>query len=159
MPAKTDIFVSSDVLSFSSLSIACAEYETLMQRLHGNQFSITNPDLLRVLTTETEVVVFVYEGTYMVATAQASLCQSPPIHHVLINNVVTRDGYDGRGFGRMAMESLERVAKKRWSNHAGLELLLTNSPRKANAGFYQSLGWKARSEENDNPTVVWVKHL
>ncbi len=42
---------------------------------------------------------------------------------------------------------------------SSLRLTLTNAPGKGNAGFYEKLGFQARTKANQSETVVWVKDL
>lgn len=154
---EVDVRISMEALLYATVAQTRSDYCVIMRRLHGVNFTLDRVGFLKLLQLETELVVFVYEGTYMVATAQASFCQTPPRPHILINNVVVRDGYDGKGYGKLAMQRLEAVAKRRWAKDTEVQFVLTNSPKKNNGGFYRSLGYEARSEGSANPTVVWIK--
>ncbi len=96
----------------------------------------------------------------VISTAQGSYAELFPTDHVYVNNVVTLDNYRGKGYGKLAMEALESAARDKWGRQKQkIKMFLTNSPKKENGGFYESLGYSARSVENDNTTVIWLKDI
>ena len=157
---RTTTLVGQEILGSDHAHSFRSYYVEVMQRLHGEDFNISGAEMARILTSSTELVVAVFFNGYLVSTAQATLCQSPPQYHVYINNVVTRASFGGKGYGRLAVEALEKHVSARWGNWGRpLQIWLSNSPRKGNADFYKALGYRARTEENNDPTVVWVKDL
>jgi hypothetical protein len=150
--------LSNSVVSFEQL---LADYGQLLQRLHGTSCTVSEHELRGILKDPHELLAFVVAANQVVATAQATLLKTPPSWQVIVNNVVTAQAFAGRGFGRRVLCTLEQAVAIRWgeSGSRRLKLMLSNSPKKANGGFYQALGWTARSPESDNPTVVWVKQL
>lgn len=59
--------------------------------------------------------------------------------YCLAENVVTLKAYQGRGFGRMVMDTLRDAA---WEANAYKIMLLTGQDR-GSKGFYETLGYKA----------------
>jgi hypothetical protein len=54
------------------------------------------------------------------------------------------------------MEALEREGKKRWSNLE--KFSLSSSPQRGTQGFYVRLGYKMRTKENGDETILYVKN-
>jgi GNAT superfamily N-acetyltransferase len=74
--------------------------------------------------------------------------------------VVTLPDYEGRGHGKQLMlYATSRLAAWYSWKFPRLRLTLTNAPSKGNAGFYEKLGFEARTKANQSETVVWVKDL
>lgn len=56
------------------------------------------------------------------------------------------------------MNFLEQWISEYWMFDVQIiKLVLTNSPKKENGGFYISCGFEARGPESEKPTVVWQK--
>ena len=106
------------------------------------------------------VIIFVVAGGRIVSTAQGSYAEVFPTDHVYVNNVVTLEDCAGKGLGRIAMEALEKAVREKWGRQKQeMRMFLTNNPNKGNGGFYESLGYVARSAEKGNATVVWLKDI
>lgn len=136
------------------------DYQQLVDRLHGDTAQcLRQEDFLQLLRDRNELLVFVVRAGQLVSTAHASLAKTPPSWHVYINNVVTHDDHEGQGYGRQVLDGVCRAATVRWGENGQrpLRFTLTNSPEKGNAGFYEALGFTARTKENRNETVVWTK--
>jgi ribosomal protein S18 acetylase RimI-like enzyme len=154
------VFISAEILKCLSAKRVHEDYQALMNRLHGNVQVFKLPFLHTIKRSPTTVVVFVVVGEKIVSTAQGSYAELFPVDHVYVNNVVTAEGCDGQGYGKLAMEALEVAARNKWGRQKQpLKMFLTNSPEKANGGFYVSLGYTARSTENNNQTLVWLKEI
>lgn len=139
-------------------------YLACLERLHGpdvreRALEISFPSRFRYLfRCSDEVIGFVLDGEGRVcSTAQASRARTFPVEHVYVNNVVTLEQFGERGLGRMVMEGLVGACCDRWGTP--LKFVLTNSPKKNNAQFYEALGWTARGHDSDNPTVAWELNI
>ncbi len=157
--SHTDETVLSAVDRFELLR----DYVSLLDRLHGLEPEEypSLEEFFKLLHDPSELLVFVVQSGQVVSTAQASLSKTIPVQHVYINNVVTHDDHEGCGHGRRVMETLLQAVKVRWGENGAkkLRVELTNSPSKENAGFYEKLGFIARTKESDNETVVWFKEI
>jgi GNAT superfamily N-acetyltransferase len=138
-----------------------ADYNELLQRLHKDAPYCDAVYFYRLAESATEALYFFLDGERLVSTAQASLCLMYPVSHVFLNNIVTAETHEGRGIGRKLLHFLESDVKRVWGFKTGgnMKLILTNSPKKQNGGFYERCGFVARTEENNNATVVWTKGL
>ncbi|MEK7462130.1 MAG: GNAT family N-acetyltransferase [Patescibacteria group bacterium] len=136
------------------------DYQALMARLHGDKQVFKLPFLHKLKKSPTTIIIFVVMDDKVISTAQGSYAELFPTDHVYVNNVVTLDNYRGKGYGKLAMEALESAARDKWGRQKQkIKMFLTNSPKKENGGFYESLGYSARSVENDNTTVIWLKDI
>lgn len=157
---EPECYTSQTIQSVLSDETILRDYIEISQRLHGKDFCITAKELTRLLTDPKELVAFILLENKLVATAQASLLYTLPTLQVAVNNVVTHPDFGGRGLGKLVMSHLEHSVTQKWGDLQGsLRLSLTNSPQKGNGGFYEACGWTARTAENNNETVVWVKEL
>jgi GNAT superfamily N-acetyltransferase len=158
--ASARILISAEILGFMSTKRVHEDYQALMNRLHGDKQVFKLPFLHRLKQSPTTITIFVVVDEKIVSTAQGSYAELFPTDHVYVNNVVTREGHDGKGYGKLAMKALERAARDTWGRQKQeIKMFLTNSPKKGNGGFYDSLGYSSRSVENDNATVVWLKDI
>lgn len=120
----------------------------------------TNSVLIPNSTVIVFGVVFVDGKPKVVTTVQANLLMHIPRSSVFINNVATNEKFKLKGFGKKAMIYLEQWINEHWMlEERQIKLLLTNSPKKNNGGFYLTLGYEARNEESKKPTVVWQKYI
>lgn len=159
MESKPQVYIGAEILEVLPLADVTAGYNTVMRRLHREAFAASEQELQTLLTSETELIVLVVLDKTVVATAQATLNYTLPTVQALLANIVTHPDYGGRGLGRLVVESVEQAACERWSklSHKPFRIFLTNSPKKGNDGFYEALGYKARTEANNDLTVVWRK--
>lgn len=144
-----------DVIGFEALY---GGYVATMCRLHED-FTIDQEDFKALLENENEVLVFILDHGQVVSTAQASLAMTPPQWHFYVNNVVTRSGYGGKGYGRLAIAELVDEVRRHWGKRRTYTGVLTNAPSKGNSGFYEATGWRYRGPDSECPTVVWEKHI
>ncbi len=152
--------LSSELFDNMASFDAVHAYTKIMRELHGPKFDMSPLHLRQLLNNPTELLVFVVRGNEILGTAQASLARTPPVQQVYINNVVLLPKYRGKGYGRSAMERLQSVSIARWSETSWpIRFVLTNSPEKANAGFYDRIGYRPRTEATNYATVVWVKDM
>lgn len=157
---NSTICVSNEVLQWMDFEVVRSQYQTLLWRLHGESLWVSPVFFRELLNSNDDVISFVISENQLVAMAQASRVKVLPAFQAVVNNVAVREGFDGKGFGRQAMTALESMIKFRWSCWmTGIVIFFTNSPLKNNAGFYKSLGYKARGEMSEKPTIVWVKHI
>lgn len=118
----------------------------------------TNSALIPNSTVIVFGVVFVDGKPKVVTTVQANLLMHIPQNSVFINNVATHKEFKGQGFGKKTMNFLEQWISEYWMFDVQIiKLVLTNSPKKENGGFYISCGFEARGPESEKPTVVWQK--
>lgn len=158
--SNATILISAEVLTCMSAIRVHEDYQALMSRLHGDR-QVFNLTFLRTIKkSNTTIIVFVVVNEHIVATAQGSYAELFPVDHVYVNNVVTAESHGGKGYGKLAMEALEESARNKWGRQKQtIKMSLTNSPKKGNGGFYESLGYTARSTESGNATVVWLKDI
>jgi GNAT superfamily N-acetyltransferase len=138
-----------------------AQYNTLLQRLHGESMTACDiMSLYRILDSSSEHLFFVVADGKLVSTLHMSLALVHPVSSLLINNVVTLPNYEGQGYGKLLMNyATERLRGWYATKSIKVRLMLTNAPKKGNAGFYEKLGFLARTKESGRETVVWVKDL
>jgi GNAT superfamily N-acetyltransferase len=138
-----------------------AQYNALLRRLHGESMTACDiMSLYRILDNSSEHLFFVAADGKLVSTLQMSLALVHPVSSLLINNVVTLSEYEGRGYGKLLMNyAAERLHTWYAAKSLKVRLILTNAPSKGNAGFYEKLGFLARTKANNCETVVWVKDL
>ena len=155
------VYTNRTITSVKEVSELLGEYISVSKRLHGDQFAVTPEELQTLLDDPKELVAFVLIDNQLVATAQATLLWTPPQLQAYINNVVTHPDFGGRGLGRIVMEALEDVVRAEWGTGGSraINLLLSNSPKKGNGGFYEKLGWTGRGHDSASPTVMWVKTI
>ncbi len=158
--SNAKVFVSAEILGSMTSKKVHEEYQGLMSRLHGDKQVFKLSFLHKLKKSPTTLIVFVVVEGKIVSTAQGSFAEVFPVDHVYVNNVVTAVDCDGMGYGRIAMSALEKAVRETWGRQGQeLRMFLTNSPKKNNGGFYQSLGYTSRSVETGNPTVVWTKEI
>ena len=120
----------------------------------------TNSALIPNSTVIVFGVVTVDDKPKVVTTVQANLLMCIPQNSVFIENVATHKEFDGQGFGKKAMNFLEQWIREYWMfDTKEIKLVLTNSPKKENGGFYISCGFEARGPESKKPTVVWQRYV
>ncbi len=138
-----------------------AQYNRLLQRLHGESVQTCDVmTLYRLLDSTSEHLFFIAADGQLVSTLQMSLALVHPVSSLHINNVVTLPAYEGRGHGKHLMNyAIEKLVAWYAAKFSRLRLTLTNAPSKGNAGFYEKLGFQARTKANQSETVVWVKDL
>lgn len=98
-------------------------------------------------------------GQRVVATARAHYVPGPERAEFLIHDVVVDLASRGQGVGYVLWQYLEGELRRRWRSNSSIRLLLTNSPRRGNSEFYRALGFRSRTWEEGDPTVVWIKDL
>ena len=137
------------------------QYNALLRRLHGESAGACDVmTLYRVLDNTSEHLFFMSVDGQLVSTLQMSLALVHPVSSLHINNVATLSDYEGRGYGKQLMQyATNRLAAWYSWKFSSLRLTLTNAPSKGNAGFYEKLGFQARTKANQSETVVWVKDL
>lgn len=137
------------------------QYNSLLRRLHGESMKPCDEmTLYRVLDSSSDHLFFIAVDGQLVSTLQMSLAMTHPVSSLHINNVVTLSDYEGRGYGKQLMQyATNRLAAWYSWKFPRLRLTLTNAPSKGNAGFYEKLGFRARTKDNQSETVVWVKDL
>lgn len=118
-------------------------------------FFIEREQFSALLRSRTELLVFAFIGHDIVATAQATIIQTPPTFQVVVNNVVVASEHQKEGLGRALMEYLEAQVKTSWGSVRSLRFFLTNAPSKGNGQFYQKLDFTPRIDER--VTIVWEK--
>jgi ribosomal protein S18 acetylase RimI-like enzyme len=154
------VFISAEILKCLSAKRVHEDYQALMNRLHGDKQVFKLSFLHTIKRSPTTILVFVVVDDEIVSTAQGSYAELFPVDHVYVNNVVTAERCGGQGYGKIAMQALEEAARNKWGRQKqAIKLFLTNSPKKANGGFYVSLGYTARSVENNSQTLVWLKEI
>ena len=138
-----------------------AQYNTLLRCLHKDSMeSCDVMTLYRILDSPSQHLFFVAAEGRLVSTLQMSLALVHPVGSLHVNNVVTLPEYEGRGHGKQLMNyATEKLAAWYAAKFSHLRLTLTNAPNKGNAGFYEKLGFRARTKDNDAETVVWVKDV
>ena len=137
------------------------QYDRLLRRLHGESMQPCDVmTLYRILDNSSEHLFFIAVDGQLVSTLQVSLAIIHPVSSLYINNVATLSDYEGRGYGKQLVQyaSDRLVAWYSWK-FPRLRLSLTNAPSKGNAGFYEKLGFQARTKANQSETVVWAKDL
>lgn len=132
-------------------------YSALLSQLHNKEILVRLEDLLSFQFLAHELLVFAFVENECIATAQGTLSKLFPIPKVHIENVIVFDAYRGRGYGHRLIEALLMFADHQWRNRQrrSLRFELTNSPGKANVGFWRNLGFRPRSPESEDLTVVW----
>ncbi len=155
------VYTNRTILEVKPIEALLPEYIAVSKRLHGESFTVSQKDFEILLQDKKELVVFCLIENQLVATAQATLLWTPPRLQAYINNVVTHPDFGGRGLGRQAMEALEAQIAQEWGQQGNraIQLGLSNSPKKANGGFYEKLGWTSRGPDSDSPTIMWVKTI
>jgi len=93
----------------------------------------------------------------IIGTAQVSFICTPSRYTAYINTVVVDEKYRGNGLGKVLMDELERRAAERWPQLE--KFTLTSSPQKGTQGFYLRLGYRMRTKEEGDETIVYVKDL
>lgn len=159
---QSPYYVCTDerVVHFVDVFDLFQDYSALLTRLHGPHLESSFTAFVERLEAESELLIFVFADEQLIATAQGSLAQLHGRRYVYINDVVVHDDYEGQGYGRIVISTLQLSAYARWARDGeALRLYLSNSPNKENAGFYEKLGFRARTKENNDPTVVWVKDM
>ena len=155
----THLCVDVTVLDHLSLFALNREYEALLTRLHVCDWNIEPPELWQLLQDSASVLVCLVRGDQLVATALGSVCGFPDCR-VLVDNVVTHDDYEGRGYGKQVLEELENEARRRWSHpQRHLRAILTNRPTRGNGEFYARQGWYPLTPDTVEMTRLWQKDL
>lgn len=108
----------------------------------GRKFNPLHPDHTRA---DNEPLVLYYRG-YGIGAARLDLLPSPLIKAAAIRLVAIRYLRQRKGYGRILMERLEKLARER-----DIALLLLNAhdePGYSAVGFYEKLGYTACSWED-----------
>lgn len=151
--ATTRNHLGKEVLRVAATRELLRDYQSLLDRLYPGRISDLPFDFFERLDADPyNLLVTRTVGQTIVSTAQATLIPVEPDWNILVSNVITNEDFDGGGHGRAVMEYLVKVVRQRWSRPDGRQpnIVLTNNPKKGNAGFYQKLGWVRV------PTQVWA---
>lgn len=132
-------------------------YGALLSELKGRPCEVALEELAAAAAhRDSELLLFMYDETgEAIGTAQASFQWVPLTYGAYINNVVVNATYRGQGLGALLMEELERQSKARWPQLR--KFMLTSSPQKGTQGFYLKLGYRMRTKEAGDETIVYVK--
>ncbi|MCA9354168.1 MAG: hypothetical protein KC877_01480 [Candidatus Kaiserbacteria bacterium] len=154
---EVQVLISREVYNVLPDEVVEEQYRSLMTQLHGEASSAVPLQLPARLVSDSEIIVFLLYGRRIVSTAQASLATTFPRAHVYINNVVTLASHHRMGFASEVLRSLQVAALDRWAEtYEQFRFELSNSPKKDNAGFYARMGFRPRTKESGDETVVWV---
>ena len=136
-------------------------YNKLQRQLHGDSFFWSLEMFVRLRKShQSETVLFAVVGDKAVGTAQATLSYVAPKPKLHVENVVVDRSIRGRGVGRSLLTELIRRSEIKWRMYSAggnFCVALINSPKKENADFYRKLGFRSRTEQEGDPTVVWVR--
>lgn len=157
--ARPQLFANHEVYAALPSEVLLRDYCDLLSHLAGKPVKCSLHELRSVISDRNELLIFLVEDARLVGTAQGTLAHVIPHWKLYVNNVVVSESQAGRGNGRALLAYLECEVVKRWPERRPMKLELTNSPRRENGEFYEKLGFRARTEEIDDPTVVWVKEL
>jgi GNAT superfamily N-acetyltransferase len=132
-------------------------YSALLSQLKDRPCEVAPEDLAEVSrNSNSELLLFMRdEAGGVIGTAQASFQWVPLTYGAYINNVVVDAKYRGQGLGATLMEELEKRSRERWSKLR--KFMLTSSPKKGTQGFYLKLGYRMRTKEAGDETIVYVK--
>lgn len=137
----------------------CSVYNKLLFQLKGRECHISKEQLEEVQSRfSSELLLFMYnEADEMMGTAQVSFICTPSRYTAYVNTVVIDETYRGQGLGKVLMDELEKRAKERWQQLE--KFTLTSSPQKGTQGFYLKLGYRMRTKEAGDETIVYVKDI
>jgi len=137
----------------------CAEYNGLLFQLKHRDCNVSKEQLEEVQSRYSSEILLLMKSKDddLIATAQASFICNPFRYTAYINAVIVDEKYRGHGFGKILMDELERRAKERWPNLE--KYILTSSPKKGTQGFYLKLGYRMRTKEAGDETIVYVKSV
>jgi GNAT superfamily N-acetyltransferase len=137
----------------------CEAYNRLLSELKGRKCSVTQEELAEVQHRKaSELLLCMYsEEGALAGTAQASFICTPTSYKAYINSVVVDEAYRGQGLGKLLMEELHTRVKARWPEV--LKYTLTSSPQKGTQGFYLKLGYRMRTKEEGDETIVYIKDV
>lgn len=134
-------------------------YNGLITQLKGRESNVTIEALEEVKSRyDSELLLFMFnEEGQISGMAQASYHCTPSHYAGYINTVVVDEIYRGQGLGSTLMNELERRAKERWNTIRTFGL--TSAPQKGTQGFYLRLGYRMRTKEAGDETIVYVKDV
>ncbi len=136
-----------------------SRYNDLIAQLKGKEGNISNDALEDVKArTSSELLLFMLdeEGTIS-GMAQVSYHCTPARYAGYVNTVVIDEKYRGQGLGTHLMNELEQRAAKRWNKIQTFGL--TSAPSKGTQGFYLRLGYRQRTKEAGDETIVYIKDI
>ncbi len=117
-------------------------YVSLLSELHSRELNITTEMIQMVLNNQHEYILCMWQDQTLLATAQASLMFPAMRSTVHISNVVVKNGYRGRGYGKPLLILLRRRARKLWEGKYGrLRFELTSRAERGTKEFYEGLGY------------------
>jgi GNAT superfamily N-acetyltransferase len=117
------------------------QYEGLLSDLHGRAVTVERT-LDMMLSNSHCIVVCLWRGDCIVATAQASLMFPAGMPTVYISDVVVAPNSRGAGVGSRVLLELEHTAIKRWCPiYKQLRFMLTSRPERGTEGFYCRSGY------------------
>lgn len=134
-------------------------YNELITQLKGRESHVSKEALEEVKErTHSELLLFMLDDSGVIAgMAQVSFHCTPSHYAGYINTVVVDEKYRGKGLGTHLMNELEMRAKERWSTIRTFGL--TSAPQKGTQGFYLRLGYRMRTKEAGDETIVYVKDI
>ncbi|HEY0964206.1 MAG TPA: hypothetical protein VGE31_00205 [Candidatus Paceibacterota bacterium] len=129
-------------------------YENLLRRHYGVTARCSEEQLRSLLSSPTELVVFVIRDRAIVATAQATFINVLPQPKVLVHNLIVADAGQNR-IGEIVMTYLLARVKGRWGQACELPVFLMSKPHSTQLCFYQGLGFRPHVEQDLE--IVWEK--
>jgi GNAT superfamily N-acetyltransferase len=134
-------------------------YNELIFQLKGKRMNIPASALEEVKRRrDSELLLLMFNKTGEIAgITQVTFLCTPSKYAGYVNTVVVDEKYRGHGLGSTLLSEAEKRAKERWPN---LQVIrLTSSPTRGTQGFYLRLGYRMRTKEAGDETIVYVKDI
>lgn len=151
-------FTFKNLDAFETITdVLASRYNDFIFQLKGKESAVSVEALQDVKAhSDSELLLFMLDQSGAIAgMAQASFHRTPSKYAAYINTVVVDEAYRGQGLGTLLMNELEKRAKKRWNNLQAFSL--TSSPERGTQGFYVRLGYRMRTKEAGDETIVYLK--
>lgn len=123
----------------------------------GNDRIVTRARLDYIKQSPDHIMLVCVEGEGLLGMTLAQRVTGINNSYIYIHDVVIDAHARGCGIGTKLITTLIDSAQKRWPE--AVRVQLTSRPSRGTGPFFDKLGFRPRTEESGDPTVVYVKDV
>lgn len=123
----------------------------------GNDRTVTRERIEYVLGSHDHIMLVCIEEAKLIGMTLGQRVTGINNSYMYIHDVVVNPDIRGGGVGSKLVTALMNAGKEKWPEIVRIQL--TSRPSRGAAGFFQKLGFRPRTKESEDETVVYVIDL
>jgi len=123
----------------------------------GNDRTVTRERIEYILHSSDHLMFLAMDNEQLIGMAIGQRVTGINNSYMYIHDVVVDPNTRGGGVGSQLMEKLMEAGKQQWPEIVRIQL--TSRPSRGTSTFFEKLGFRARTKESGDETIVYVMDL